>query len=159
MWLFCTAKINRISVSDCGSRTEPCWEHVLPGHMELCQGRPEAFLGPLVSLQDGQVVSRLLGAGNLQWHSVLPLPCRLSPDSTESLHSSEESRSVWRRGVRDVQWLCGCWKGCTMPGSVWKVPCVTRAVWLRVPEGPCLSMHTIASPKAPYFSLTSQPFS
>lgn len=84
MWLFCTAKINRISVSDCGSRTKPSWEHVLPGHTELVPGvsRGLPWAPRVPTGQTGRVPA--LGSWEpALWHSVLPLPCRISPDSTD----------------------------------------------------------------------------
>lgn len=126
MWLFCTAKTTRISVSDCGSRTEPSWRAQVPG----------ASLGRCVPAP---------GAGPALGHRVSPAPGLSHCTAVGKQQRVEE-------GVRDVQWLWPCWAGLPSPdgSSPWGWVCQ---------KGPCLSMHTIFSPQAPSFSLTSQPFS
>lgn len=157
-----------------GAGPSPPGSMSCPGTGSWCQGRPEGFRGPLVSPQDRQVMSLLSGAGTLHCDAVFYLSPVVSHQTplTESLHNSGESRSVWRKGVRHVRWLCQRWTGCTIPGAagqewpgqlhqdppgqgpVSHVPCAECArrapVYLCTPFSP---------PKAPYFSLTSQPCS
>lgn len=115
MWSFCTAKIKRISVSDCGSRTEPGWERVLPGHTELVPG---AALGP----------SCPCSGEPARWHGVTS---HQTP-RTESLHSSGGSRSVWRKG-----WGKSSGSGSAGQDAPSRVgPCAPRPVGLSVPQRP-----------------------
>lgn len=114
-----------------------------------------------MSPQDRQVVSLLSAAGNLHCDTVFYLSPVVSHQTprTESLHNSGESRSVWRKGERcpeALPVLDGTPHARTRPGGA---QCHPSRVAECARRAQCLSMHTIFSPQAPYFSLTSQPFS
>lgn len=114
---------------------------------------PVARLGApwaLVSLQDSQAASLMVGAGNLHRDSaVLPLPFGTSPDSADSLHNSgREQRCVQKRGNNRPtgssarsgwRWTFLTSSRCSSPRSALTGPCFTSpSVWLSAPEGPVL---------------------
>lgn len=129
-----------------GAGPSPPGSMSCPGTWSWCQGQPEGFLGPLMSPQDRQVMSLLLGAGTLHCDSVLPLPCHISPDSTDLVTAQQwgKQKCVKEGGKRcpvALPVLDGTHhprssRRQEAPGSSWMGPCVTRPVWLSVPEGP-----------------------
>lgn len=88
-----------------------------------------------------------------------------SPIAAVATRDGVGSSRVWRRGAEGA----GGWSRtmCIVPEAAWGRCGQRHRAGIRADTGPfrtcqrglCLSMHTIFSPKAPYFSPTSQPFS
>lgn len=134
------------------------------------QGSPVAVPRPGLTLatQDRGAASLLPPAGNphLDTASVpLPQAHLTSGHAVRHCGTVGGSSGVWRRGVEDP----GSWSRttCIVPEAALGRRGQHHRARIRADAGPfrtcqrglCLSMHTIFSPKAPYFSPMSQPFS